>query len=139
MISVAKGEMPADLILSNARIVNTLSGEIEEGNVAICGQLIAGVGDYEQGQQVIDLKGKYLSPGLINGHIHLESSMLHISQYARAVVPVLSESVMNDTAATSFSNSSPKRFRKSSSILRSSCFHSSDGPDSRTRIFTFFV
>ena len=87
MISVAKGETPADLILTNARIVNTLSGEIEEGNVAICGQLIAGVGDYEQGQQVIDLKGKYLSPGLINGHIHPESSMLHISQYARAVVP----------------------------------------------------
>ena len=87
MISVAKGETPADLILANARIVNTLSGEIEEGNVAICGQLIAGVGDYEQGQQVIDLKGKYLSPGLINGHIHPESSMLHVSQYARAVVP----------------------------------------------------
>ena len=87
LISVAKGETPADLILTNARIVNTLNGETEEGNVAICGQLIAGVGDYERGQQAIDLKGKYLSPGLINGHIHPESSMLHISQYARAVVP----------------------------------------------------
>ena len=96
MISVAKGETPADLILTNARIVNTLNGEIEEGNVAICGQLIAGVGDYEQGQQVIDLKGKYLSPGLINGHIHLESSMLHISQYARAVVPRGTLAVVTD-------------------------------------------
>jgi adenine deaminase len=96
LISVAKGETPADLILSNARIVNTLSGEIEEGNVAICGQLIAGVGDYEQGQQVIDLKGKYLSPGLINGHIHPESSMLHVSQYARAVVPRGTLAVVTD-------------------------------------------
>ena len=96
MISVAKGETPADLILTNARIVNTLNGEIEEGNVAICGQLIAGVGDYEQGQQVIDLKGKYLSPGLINGHIHPESSMLHVSQYARAVVPRGTLAVVTD-------------------------------------------
>lgn len=96
MISVAKGETPADLILANARIVNTLNGEIEEGNVAICGPMIAGVGDYEQGQQVIDLKGKYLSPGLINGHIHLESSMLHISQYARAVVPRGTLAVVTD-------------------------------------------
>ncbi len=87
LISVAMGESPADLVLTDARIVNTFNGEIEEGNVAICGGSIAGVGDYKQGQQVIDLKGKYLSPSLINGHIHTESSMLHISQYARAVVP----------------------------------------------------
>ncbi len=96
LISVAKGETPADLILANARIVNTLNGEIEEGNVAICGQMIAGVGDYKQGQQVIDLKGKYLSPGLINGHIHPESSMLHISQYAKAVVPRGTLAVVTD-------------------------------------------
>ena len=96
LISVAKGETPADLILANARIINTLSGEIEDGNVAICGPMIAGVGDYEQGQQVIDLKGKYLSPGLINGHIHLESSMLHVSQYAKAVVPRGTLAVVTD-------------------------------------------
>jgi adenine deaminase len=96
LISVAKGEIPADLILANASIVNTLNGEIEEGNVAICGSRIAGLGDYEQGQQVIDLKGRYLSPGLINGHIHTESSMLHVSQYARAVVPRGTLAVVTD-------------------------------------------
>ncbi|MFQ5925165.1 MAG: adenine deaminase [Dehalococcoidia bacterium] len=96
LISVAKGEATADLILANARIVNTFSGEIEEGNVALYGERIAGVGDYEQGQRVIDLKGKYLSPGLINGHIHLESSMLHVSQYARAVVPRGTSAVVTD-------------------------------------------
>ena len=87
LISVAKGETPADLILANARIVNTFSSEIEQGNVAIYGDRVAAVGDYEQGEEFIDLEGKYLCPGLINGHIHPESSMLHVSQYASAVVP----------------------------------------------------
>jgi adenine deaminase len=87
LIRVAKGELPADLLLTNAKIVNVFNGEIEPGNVAICGDRIAGVGDYHQGKQVLDLGGKYIAPGLINGHIHPESSMLDISQYARAVVP----------------------------------------------------
>ena len=87
LISVAKGERPADLILAHAKLVNTFTGEIEPGNVAIYGDRIAGVGDYHQAKQVLDLTGKYLAPGLINGHTHLESSMLDVGQYARAVVP----------------------------------------------------
>ena len=87
LISVAKGEHPADLILANAKVVNTFTGEIEPGNVAIYDDRIAGVGNYHQAKQVLDLTGKYLAPGLINGHTHLESSMLDIGQYARAVVP----------------------------------------------------
>jgi adenine deaminase len=87
LISVAKGELPADLILANARVINVFSGEIEPGNVAIYGDKIAGVGDYHRAKKVMDLGGKYIAPGLINGHIHPESSMLDIGQYARAVVP----------------------------------------------------
>jgi adenine deaminase len=87
LISVAKGELPADLLLTNARVINVFSGEIEPGNIAICGDRIAGVGDYRQGKKALDLRGKYIAPGLINGHIHPESSMLDIGQYARAVVP----------------------------------------------------
>jgi len=87
LISVAKGELPADLILANARVINVFSGEIEPGNVAIYGDRIAGVGDYHRAKRVLDLGGKYIAPGLINGHIHPESSMLDIGQYARAVVP----------------------------------------------------
>jgi len=87
LISVAKGELPADLLLANAKVVNVFTGEIEPGNVAICDEKIAGVGDYRQAKQVLDLSGNYLAPGLINGHIHPESSMLDITQYARAVVP----------------------------------------------------
>jgi adenine deaminase len=87
LLSVAKGELPADLILANARLVNVFTGEIERGNVAIWGGRIAGVGDYREARQVLDLGGRYLAPGFIDGHVHLESSMLDVAQYARAVVP----------------------------------------------------
>jgi len=96
LISVAKGELPADLVLANAKVVNVFTGEIESGNVAIYGDRIAGVGDYRQAKQVLDLGGKYLAPGLINGHTHLESSMLDVGQYARAVVPRGTLAVVTD-------------------------------------------
>ena len=96
LISVARGELPADLVLANARVVNVFTGEIESGNVAIWGDRIAGVGDYRQAKQVLDLGGKYLAPGLINGHTHLESSMLDVGQYARAVVPRGTLAVVTD-------------------------------------------
>jgi adenine deaminase len=96
LISVAKGELPADLILAKAKVVNVFTGEVEPGNVAICGDSIAGVGDYHQAKQVLDLGGKYLAPGLINGHVHVESSMLDVGQYARAVVPRGTLAVVTD-------------------------------------------
>lgn len=96
LISVAKGELPADLILTNARVVNVFTGEVEAGDVAIYRDRIAGVGSYRQAKQVLDLGGKYLAPGLINGHIHLESSMLDVGQYARAVVPRGTSAVVTD-------------------------------------------
>jgi len=86
LISVARGREPADLLLKNARIINTFIGEIEQGDVAICGDRIAGIGDYERAREIIDLQGSFLAPGLINGHTHIESSMLHPAQYAWAVV-----------------------------------------------------
>ncbi len=87
LISAAKGETPADLLLRNARVVDTLTGGERQGNVAIYGGRIAGVGDYDRAKESIDLRGAYLAPGLINGHTHIESSMLHPVQYAQAVVP----------------------------------------------------
>ena len=96
LISVARGEVPADLLLKNARIINTLIGETEQGNVAICGDRVAGVGDYQKAREIIDLQGAYLAPGLINGHTHIESSMLHPAQYARAVVPRGTLTVVTD-------------------------------------------
>ena len=96
LISVARGEFAADLILANAEVVNVFTGEVESGDVAVYGGRIAGVGKYSQAKQVLDLKGKYLAPGLINGHTHIESSMLDIGQYARAVVPRGTLAVVTD-------------------------------------------
>ena len=95
-ISVANGDAPADLILANGRVVNTFNGEIEKAGVAIYGNLIAGVGEYRLAKEIIDLEGKYVAPGLINGHTHIESSMLDIGQYARAVVPRGTSAVITD-------------------------------------------
>lgn len=96
LIGVAREEAPADLLLSNAKIINTFTAEVEQGNVAIYKGRIAGIGDYHQAKKVIDLKGKYLAPGLINGHTHVESSMLHITQYAEAVVPRGTSALITD-------------------------------------------
>jgi len=96
LIAVARGEAVADLLLTNAKIINTFTAEIEKSNVAISHGRIAGIGDYSQATQKIDLKGKYLAPGLINGHIHIESSLLHIAEYARAVVPRGTSAIVTD-------------------------------------------
>jgi adenine deaminase len=96
LISVARGQTPADLLLKNARIINTFVGEIEQGNVAICGDRVAGVGDYDRAREIIDLEGAFLAPGLINGHTHIESSMLHPARYAQAVVPKGTLAVVTD-------------------------------------------
>lgn len=96
LLAVARGEAPADLLLKNAQIVNTFTGEIEPGNVAICEGRIAGVGDYDQARDTIDLAGQYLAPGLINGHTHIESSMLHPLHYARTLLPRGTLAVVTD-------------------------------------------
>ena len=96
LIAAARGATEADLVLSNAKIVNTFSGEIEEGNIAVIGDKIAGIGDYTGAKETIDLEGRYLSPALVNGHIHVESTMLHLARYAEAVVPRGVSAVVTD-------------------------------------------
>ena len=87
LIAVARGDKPADLLLTNARIVNPLTGEIEIGSVAIAEGRVAGLGDYTTSRETRDLGGRFLAPGLIDGHVHLESSQLTPGEYSRAVVP----------------------------------------------------
>ncbi|MBI2860390.1 MAG: adenine deaminase [Chloroflexi bacterium] len=96
LISVARGNSPADLVLANARVVNTLNGKVERGNVAILGDRVAGVGDYHKARETLDLGGRYVAPGLIDGHTHLESSLLDVGQYARAVVARGTSAVVTD-------------------------------------------
>ena len=74
-ISAAKGEVDAELVLKHAKVVNVFTNEIEEADVAIHREKIVGVGEYS-GQTEVELDGKYVCPGLIDGHIHIESSML---------------------------------------------------------------
>jgi len=85
-IKVARGEILPDRLLKGAQIVNTLSGEVYPANVAIFRDKIAGIGDYE-GKEIIELNGGYLVPGLIDAHVHIESSMVAPTQYARGVLP----------------------------------------------------
>lgn len=96
LISVARGDAPADLLLKNAKIVNTFAGIIEEGNIAIVADRIAGIGNYTKARKIIDLKGAYVAPGLINGHTHIESSMLHPASYAHAVLTRGTTTVVTD-------------------------------------------
>lgn len=96
LLKVARGDSPADLLLQHARVVNTCTAEIEVSHVAVYRGYIAGIGDYRDGKRVVDLGGRYLVPGFINGHTHLESSLLTVDQYARAVVPRGTLAVVTD-------------------------------------------
>lgn len=95
LISVARGHRPADLVLKNLRVVNVFTGEIIPAGVALYRGRIAGVGEY-RGEQEIDLGGAYLAPGFIDGHVHVESSKLTPLEYASAVVPRGTTSIVID-------------------------------------------
>ncbi len=94
LIKVARGREPADVLLTNARVVDLYNHEILEADVAIAGDRIAGLAvsgrdetvSYEA-HETHDLNGAYLAPGLIDGHVHIESSMVSVPEFARAVVP----------------------------------------------------
>ena len=91
LIAVAQGREPAETVIRNAKLVNVNTREIQEdADVAIACGRIAYVGDANHcigaSTRVIDASGMYLSPGFLDGHIHVESSMMGAAQYARAVV-----------------------------------------------------
>ena len=86
-IRAARGDEAADIVLRGGDLVNVLSGEIEPADVAIKDGLIVGVGDGYEGRTEVDVSGRYLCPGFIDPHMHLESSQVTMAQFARAVVP----------------------------------------------------
>jgi len=85
-LRVARGEEPAELVFTNANVVNVLSGEIHLTNVAVDDERVIGFGDYEA-REIVDLKGAYLAPSFIEGHFHVESTMVTLPELVRAVVP----------------------------------------------------
>ncbi len=95
LIAAARGEVEVDLLLEGADIVNTLSGERYRSDVAIYDGTVVGF-DCPSARDVMDLSGKVLAPGFIDGHVHIESAMVTIPEYARAVVPRGTTTVVAD-------------------------------------------
>jgi adenine deaminase len=85
-LSVARGEKPAELLFKNAQVVNVFSGEIHQTNVAVDDERIIGFGDYDA-TDIVDLGGAYLAPSFIEGHFHVESTMVTLPELVRAIAP----------------------------------------------------
>jgi adenine deaminase len=85
-LDVARGERAAELLFKNARLVNVLSGEVHAAHVAVDDGRVIGFGDYEA-RTVIDMGGRHLAPSFIDGHFHVESSLLTVPELVRAVAP----------------------------------------------------
>jgi adenine deaminase len=85
-IAVARGEKKADIVLKNGQFINVFTGDIYPADIALQKEHIAGIGDYS-GEEEIDLNGRYITPGFIDAHLHLESTMLTPGELARAVIP----------------------------------------------------
>ncbi len=87
LLPIARGDTPADLLLRHGRVVNVFTGEIVETDIAISGDTIVGLGTDYAARETMDLAGRFVCPGLIDAHVHIESSMVTPLQFARAVVP----------------------------------------------------
>jgi len=100
LIRIARGHESADLLLTNARVLDLYACDIILADVAITGDRIAGIAPPEtntyQARDVLDLHGSYLAPGLIDSHVHIESSMVNVPEFARAVVPHGTTTVIAD-------------------------------------------
>ena len=94
-IAAGRGDVCADLVLKNARVINVFTNEIETADIAISGNYIVGVGEY-RGRKEVDLRGSYVCPGLIDGHIHIESSMLCGPAFEQAVLPHGTTAIITD-------------------------------------------
>jgi adenine deaminase len=84
-LRASRGDHPCELLLANARIIDVFSGGIVAGSVAVAGGRIAGIGAYPA-RRTVDLGGRFLAPGFIDSHVHIESSMSCVGEFARAVV-----------------------------------------------------
>ena len=96
IINVARGLEKADLVIKNANIVNVLSEEIHKGDIAICDCVIAGIGENYSGEKEIDINGAYVTPSFIDGHVHLESTMMLPKEFAKTVLPAGTTTVIID-------------------------------------------
>jgi adenine deaminase len=85
-LAVARGDRPADLVLAGGRVLSVFTGELLETDVAVAGDRVAGLGRYD-GRERADCRGLILIPGLIDAHMHIESTKLMVDEFARAALP----------------------------------------------------
>ena len=95
VIDVAAGRVPADLVLKNATYVNVFSNELRQCDIAVAEGLIVGMGEYH-GKVEMDVSGKIVLPGFLDAHIHLESSLVSPTEFAKAVLPHGTTTVITD-------------------------------------------
>jgi adenine deaminase len=94
-LAVARGDEPADLVVSGSRVFSVFTREWLETDVAVADGYVAGLGEYE-GRETIDASGRYVVPGFIDAHMHLESSKLLVDEFARLVLPLGTTAVVAD-------------------------------------------
>jgi len=95
-IRVARKQVPADTVLKGCRLINVFSGDIQPADVAIADGYVAGVGEGYHGHQEFDLEGRWVAPGLIDGHMHIESTMMLPSRLAPALLARGTTAVISD-------------------------------------------
>src|SRR5271154_2415747 len=86
-VDQALGRLPADLVVRNARILNLVTGEIQSGDIAVCGSTIVGILDSYRGLEEIDAQGRFAVPGFIDSHVHCESTLVTPGEFDRCVLP----------------------------------------------------
>lgn len=96
LLAVARGDEPADTLFRGGRVANVFTGEIEETSVAVAEGRIAGLGSDYLGRETVELEGAFLLPGLLDAHVHVESSLAVPREFARAVVPAGTTTVVSD-------------------------------------------
>ena len=94
-LAVARGDEPADLVIRGTKVFSAFTREWLDGDLAIADGFVAGLGNYE-GHEVLELSGRYLVPGFIDAHMHLESSKLLVDEFARLVLPLGTTAVVAD-------------------------------------------
>src|SRR6478609_9532096 len=86
-LAVARGDEPADLVVRGGRVFSVFTREWLETDVAVVDGYVAGLGEYE-GDELLDATGRYIVPGFVDAHMHLESTKLLVDEFARLVLPL---------------------------------------------------
>ena len=94
-INASAGRITADTLFTNVKVINVFTGEIQQTEIAVKNGYFCGSGDYKA-EKTVDLNGKYMAPGFIDAHVHIESSMVTPAQFAKSVLPLGTTSVIAD-------------------------------------------